>query len=62
MASGIVKAMIWAAQGKTVHDTATILNLSSDTVESDIKQAGQIRRAKQNARCCEVYLTGIIDI
>lgn len=44
-ASGIVRltqrereAMSWAAQGKTVQDTAEILHLSSETVESYIKQ------------------------
>lgn len=57
------EVMSWAAQGKTVHDTAEILKLSSDTVESYIKQAlaklGALNKTHGVAKCISL---GIIDI
>lgn len=57
------EAMSWAAQDKTVQDTAEILHLSSETVESYIKQAlgklGALNKTHGVAKCISL---GIIDI
>lgn len=57
------EAMSWAAQGKTVQDTAEILNLSSETVESYIRQAlaklGALNKTHGVAKC---IAWGIIDL
>lgn len=57
------EAMSWAAQGKTVHDTAEILNISADTVDGYIKQAlgklGALNKTHGVVKCISL---GIIDI
>ncbi len=57
------EAMSWAAQGKTVQDTAEILHLSSETVDSYINQAlaklGALNKTHGVAKCIAL---GIIDL